>query len=99
MYTITTKRLVLRPFIKEDLDRLVSLGSERKIEDSIVSIPRPHTEEVAESWIDNHTREFENGTGFHFAITQVEDNSELMGYIALNHVDRENEEAQISFWI
>jgi [ribosomal protein S5]-alanine N-acetyltransferase len=99
MYTITTKRLVLRPFIKEDLDKLISLGSERKIEESIVSIPTPHTEEVAESWIDNHARECEHGSGFHFAIAKVEDDSELMGYIALNHVDRGNEEGQISFWI
>ncbi len=99
MYTINTDRLILRPFFKRDVDRVVVLAGEPPIVDSIVALPQPCTEEIAESWIDGHLRDARNGRGFHFAITEASAPDLPFGYVALMNVNRECEEAQLGLWV
>ena len=99
MYSMSTNRLILRPFCNEDVDRLVKLADQRRIVDSIIAIPQPYDDRIAISWIHETQRQFKSGSGFHFAITLPEQESDAVGYVALSQIDQENEEAQLSFWI
>jgi len=99
LYKITTDRLILRPFLKQDLDRIVSLAGEPPIMESMFALPQPCTDEVAESWIDGHARDFRAGRAFHFAIAESGAPDLPIGYMALMNINRDWEEAQLGFWI
>jgi RimJ/RimL family protein N-acetyltransferase len=98
MYAITANRVRLRPFVQDDIDELLRIISQPHIANSIVRIPEPCTDEV-ESWMDSHARELESGLGYHFAISEIGDSEQLIGYVALTDIVFESKEGKISFWI
>jgi RimJ/RimL family protein N-acetyltransferase len=99
MFTIQVDRILLRPFERHDIDDFIAVAGQHAIADSIIRIPQPCTEEVAESLIEAHQREFKNGRGYHFAITKADDPARMIGYAALSNLMLDNAEAELSFWV
>jgi len=67
--TITTTRLILRPFTLDDAPRLVELCNNYNIYKSTLTLPYPYTIESALSWIPTHQEGFEQDSIYNFAIT------------------------------
>src|SRR5207302_8776150 len=78
--TITTERLVLRPFTPADAPAVQRLASERAIAASTLLIPHPYPEGAAAEWIAGHDDTSNNHI---FAITP-RDGGEAMGAIGLH---------------
>lgn len=96
---LRTERLLLRAFDEADASRLAQLGGAREIADTMISVPHPYTLAQALTNIAAFAQESSAGTGFHFGITLPGDPRKFIGYAALKYIDREHEEAELSFWI
>ena len=68
--TITTSRLVLRPFTQDDAPEVQHLAGNRAIAAMTLNIPHPYEDGVAEAWIGTHQDKFENREAAVFAITR-----------------------------
>lgn len=95
--TITTERLVLRPFALGDAADVQRLAGDWAVADTTTNIPHPYPDGAAESWITGHAGRFERGEILVLAVT-LRDTGELAGCISLVlrlHDDR----AEMGYWM
>jgi len=95
--TLTTERLLLRPFDISDAADARRLAGEREIATTTLRIPHPYPEGAAEEWIGTHQHDFDEGRGVEFAVTDRE-SGELIGSIGLR-IDRDHAHAELGYWI
>jgi len=95
--TITTERLVLRPFTLDDALEVQKLAGVREIADTTLNIPHPYSDGVAEKWINTHRDEYQKSGSVAWAVT-LKDSSQLIGCISLG-ADSKNERAELGYWI
>jgi Acetyltransferases, including N-acetylases of ribosomal proteins len=93
--SLTTARLLLRPFSLSDAPALQRLAGVREVSDNTLTIPHPYTLEDAIAWIATHQATFDSGAGLAFAITRKE---ALCGAIGLR-IAPEHERAELGYWI
>src|SRR5687768_18594992 len=67
--TLTTERLILRPFALDDAAEVTRLVSDRRIADTTLNIPHPYDEATATAWIDTHEEVAERDGGLTLAVT------------------------------
>lgn len=96
--TLLTERLLLRPLTLEDASSVQRLAGVRDIADTTISIPHPYEFDYAEKWIVEHPSAFTQGTAVHFGV-EIRDTHQLIGVIELRDIDREQLQAELSFWI
>jgi len=96
--TLTTPRLILRPFTLADAPSVQRLAGEWAIADTTANIPHPYEDGVAEAWIRSHVEQFEHRTGVIFAIT-LKDTDELVGAISLFSLRAASNRAEMGYWI
>jgi ribosomal-protein-alanine N-acetyltransferase len=95
--TITTERLLLRPYTLDDAPELQRLIGEWEVARTLMSVPYPYPDGAAEEFI-NARPEFAEKGEVQFAITHRNEGY-LIGGIGLNQVDHEAERAEIGYWI
>lgn len=95
--TLTTDRLVLRPFSPDDAPRVQLLAGEWEIASVTANIPHPYEDGMAETWIRGHPEAFGAGTSASFAVTLKKDGL-LIGAMGL-HFSARNHAAEIGYWI
>jgi RimJ/RimL family protein N-acetyltransferase len=95
--TLTTARLVLRPFVLRDAPRVRELAGERDVAATALNIPHPFERGVAEQWIASHHPQWQEGTGVTFAIVRQEDRR-LAGALGLT-IERRHAAAELGYWI
>jgi RimJ/RimL family protein N-acetyltransferase len=95
--SITTERLVLRPFTLADAPTVARLAGDRQIAATTIRIPHPYTLADAESWIGSHQELFEEGRSLPLAVTG-RDGGELVGAVGLETV-HEHRRAELGYWI
>jgi ribosomal-protein-alanine N-acetyltransferase len=95
--TITTERLLLRPYTLDDAPELQRLIGEWDVAKTLMSVPYPYPDGAAEEFIVQHPVDSEKGD-FQFAVTHREEGC-LIGGIGFNDVDSEAERAEIGYWI
>lgn len=92
--TLTTERLVLRPFTLADAPAVQRLAADREIARNTLLIPHPYPEGAAEEWISGHDEKSDN----HIFAIALRAGGEAMGAIGL-HVEWPHERAEIGFWL
>ena len=95
--TITTERIILRPFTLDDAPEVQRLAGDRDIASTTAGIPHPYEDGVAEEWISTHQERFDKGERVLFAITHGGQDY-LIGSIGLI-VAKEFDRAEIGYWI
>ncbi|MBC7257207.1 MAG: GNAT family N-acetyltransferase, partial [Chloroflexi bacterium] len=95
--TLTTARLILRPFTLEDAPVVKALAGAWEIAEMTAHIPHPYEDGVAEQWISTHQGAFDQGQGMTLAITRKADHA-LVGAISLI-IDKENLCAELGYWV
>jgi len=96
--TLTTERLILRPYALSDAKDLQRLIGDRSVADTMLSVPHPYTDGMAESWISKQSGESEAGKSVTFAITDRTQGF-LMGTISLSTINNEHQKAEIGYWL
>ncbi|KTD88517.1 GNAT family N-acetyltransferase [Paenibacillus etheri] len=95
--TITTERLILRPFELSDAKRVSELCNNYNVYKSTLTLPYPYTIECAISWIEAHEVNFINNMYYEFAITDKSTN-ELYGAIGLTN-KQAHRNGEVGYWI
>lgn len=95
--TLTTERLVLRPFRMSDAERVRELAGEWDIASTTATIPHPYEEGMAEEWISTHGDGFAKGRAVTFAVT-LKETDELIGAVGLD-LHLSHEWAELGYWI
>jgi RimJ/RimL family protein N-acetyltransferase len=95
--TISTSRLVLRPFQIEDAKRVQQLAGHPLVAATTATIPHPYSDGIAESWIGQHLKWFQTGQGVQFAIVSRSLNT-LIGCIDLS-ISAHQSRAELGYWI
>jgi RimJ/RimL family protein N-acetyltransferase len=80
-----------------DAQRVQQLAGTREVADTTLHIPHPYPDGAAEQWIASHKSAWDAGTGATFAITDRTSGA-LYGAVALT-IERENERAELGYWI
>jgi [ribosomal protein S5]-alanine N-acetyltransferase len=95
--TITTERLILRPFQLSDASRVQELAGDRAIADTTATVPHPYPQGAAEAWISTHANQWSAGTAVTFAVTRAED-GELVGAVGLE-INQPDRSGELGYWI
>lgn len=95
--SMTTDRLLLRPFTDDDVDRVTALLQSPEISATTLDIHHPYTREDAALWIGTHTREAEAGKLLTWAICRKDDGL-LMGAFGI-HLHGVHPRASIGYWL
>ena len=95
--TLQTERLILRSLTLEDAQDVQHFAGERDVAATVIRIPHPYEDGMAEEWIRSCHDTFEKEAGLYFAITLRTDRN-FIGVIELE-LDRESENSQLGYWI
>lgn len=94
---MTTERLLLRPFVPGDANRVIELLQRPEIAATTLNITHPYPEGAAASWIASHPGAAETGEAFTWAICRREDGL-LLGAIGI-HIDARHLRGTIGYWL
>jgi RimJ/RimL family protein N-acetyltransferase len=94
--TLTTDRLVLRPFLLSDAATVQRLAGDRAVADTTLSIPHPYVDGMAEQWIATHEGAWTRHEMATLAITEPE--AGLVGAISLR-IELSHRRAEMGYWI
>lgn len=94
--TLSTERLLLRPFQPSDALRLQELAGTEEVAAGTL-LPHPYEDGTAEEWIATQQKNFEAGAVIYFAITLPGDQS-LIGSIGLD-IAQPHRQARLSYWL
>lgn len=95
--TISTERLVLRPFRLGDAPRVQELAGAREIYATTEKVPHPYEDGMAEEWIATLGAKFESGELIALAATLAEGGA-LVGSISLR-IKAAHRRASLGYWI
>ena len=95
--TLTTKRLILRPFAVVDGPAVRRLAGSFAVADTTSLIPHPYPEGAAEEWIRTHESQYVAGTAATFAVV-LRTGEALIGAIGLI-VKPAHDSAELGYWI
>jgi len=93
--TLRTARLVLRPYMPEDIPALLPLIGAREVAATTLRIPHPYTQAEAEEFV----RRAQAGSddSVRFAV-EIEASSTLIGGVGLR-LDQAHHHAELGYWI
>lgn len=95
--TLTTPRLVLRPFTAADAPAAHASVADREVASTTAAIPHPYPEGAAEAWIAGHAQRHAAGEAVILAAT-LRDTGELVGSIEIRLVPA-HRRAELGYWI
>jgi len=96
--TLSTARLLLRPFIATDASQVRDLAGDVRIAEQTLGIPHPYPVEAAEKWIAGHSTDFARGSEANFAMT-LKDGGELLGAASLLAISAQHARAELGCWV
>ncbi len=80
--TISTQRLLLRPFTEQDADRVAELAGNPQVQKTLLGLPFPYTRQHALDWIATHRENFESDIRYEMALA-LKENGLLIGCMGL----------------
>jgi [ribosomal protein S5]-alanine N-acetyltransferase len=95
--TLSTGRLLLRPFTPGDAPRVTELVGAWEIADTTLSIPHPYEPAMAEEWIGSHAEGYARGELANFAVT-LRKGGALVGTVGLS-LHLQHARAELGYWI
>lgn len=94
--TLTTRRLVLRPFTPGDAAAVHAHLGDREVASTTAMVPHPYPEGAAEAWIATHAARHEAGEAAILAVT-LRDGT-LVGSIELR-MDLAHRRGELGYWV
>ncbi len=95
--SLRTERLILRAFTLKDAPDIQRLVGEWRVARTLLSVPHPYEDGLAEEWISGHRSEFERGESVHFAVV-LREWGKLCGACGLM-INSSDANAELGYWI
>lgn len=96
--TLTTARLVLRPFTAADAPAVERLAGAREVADTTLNIPHPYPAGGGALWIATHESGWSDGVQLTLAMTRRGATAEVIGAVGLT-IAREHLRAELGYWV
>lgn len=96
--SLTTERLILRPFTEADAADVERLAGAWEVADTTLNIPHPYPEGAAVVWMGTHDAAWTAGTGLTLAIALRATPDRIIGGISLS-VLPEHSRGELGYWI
>jgi len=96
--TLTTERLVLRPFTLADAPDVRRLAGAKDIAATMLYMPHPYEKGLAENWIASLADGWAEGRELHLAITPAA-TGELVGAVGLSDLNNRHRHAELGYWV
>ena len=93
--TLSTSRLVLRPFTLADAPAVQRLAGSPDVASTTLNVPHPYEDGMAEAWISRHAPEFAGKLMVVLAITNAH---ALVGAISLR-LELAHRRAELGYWV
>ena len=94
---LTTRRLVLRPFVLDDALAVQVLAGAREVADTTLHIPHPYPAGAAEQWIATHPVTWAARTGVTYAVADAGSGG-LVGAVGLT-ITPAHAHAELGYWL
>ncbi|MGR5238269.1 GNAT family N-acetyltransferase [Vibrio alfacsensis] len=94
--TLTTDRLILRPFSLGDCEQVAQLAGDRLISDMTANIPHPYEPPMAKVWIKGLSPMYHECRGIAYAVT-LRSSGELMGAVSVTRI--EDGYGTLGYWL
>jgi [ribosomal protein S5]-alanine N-acetyltransferase len=94
--TLKTERLILRGFTLKDAPDVQRLAGEWEVARTLLSVPHPYEDGIAEEWISGHRSAFERGESVNFAVV-LRERGELCGSCGLL-INSRDANAELGYW-
>ena len=95
--TLTSARLILRPFTLDDAERVTDLAGDKRVAATTTHIPHPYILKDAIDWISTHKLAYEKTGQLTLAVVLADDNL-LIGAVGIIP-GRGDDRAEIGYWI
>jgi RimJ/RimL family protein N-acetyltransferase len=95
--TLTTARLVLRPFEAADAAGVQRFAGDKEVAATTINLPHPYPDGAAEMWINSHAALWEARERLTLAVTERAGGA-LVGAIGLD-LNAANRRAELGYWI
>ncbi len=95
--TLTTERLVLRPFTLDDAPIVQALASATEIAATTLNLPHPYPDGAAAAWIGKHATAAADGRAYTWAIVRAA-GATLLGAITLS-VESAHARGGLGYWL
>lgn len=95
--SLTTERLLLRPFLSTDSARVYEVCQDREIASRTRNIPHPYPESAASDWVAGHVDLWRAGEAAIFAICPTE-GGPLVGAVGLE-INQQDHNAELGYWL
>jgi len=95
--TLTTQRLILRPFTLSDVPDLCLLAGDHRISEMCLNIPYPYFEETGRAWISEHQEAYMQDKAVIFAVC-MRDTGRLAGACGLE-LEFSDKRGELGYWI
>ena len=93
---LQTERLILRAFTLKDAPDVQRLAGEWEVARTLLSIPHPYEDGMAEEWISEHGSVFQRGEGISFAVV-LRERGKLCGACGLL-INPRDANAELGYW-
>jgi RimJ/RimL family protein N-acetyltransferase len=94
---IETSRLILRPFGSSDAPLVQRLAGDEEVARNTLAMPFPYLDGMAEAWIANHLKDYQDGKALILAIT-LKETDKFIGAIGLS-LQMQYRLAELGYWI
>lgn len=96
--SLTTERLILRPFTAADAADVERLAGVWEVADTTLNIPHPYPEGGGAQWIKTHAPAWTAATSLTLAIALLTSPNAILGAVSLS-IAREHSRGEIGYWI
>lgn len=96
--TLTTARLVLRPFAPADGPDVERLAGVREVADTTLHVPHPYPPGAGAAWIATHGPAWAAGAALTLALAPREAPERALGAISLG-IAREHARGELGYWV
>jgi len=97
--SLTDGVIALREPVAADEDALFAACQDEELREFAPSVPSPYTREDARAFVALAAEERASGRGFHFVVAPADDESQLLGTVAVTQVSRELGTGSCGYWI
>jgi len=94
---LRTPRLLLRPFALADAADVQRLAGAPEVADTLLNMPHPYEDGMAEQWIATHAAQYAQGVNVVYAVV-LQDGNALAGAVSMGITPR-HRRAELAYWL
>lgn len=93
-----SERIIIRPLKESDEEAVYEGARHEEVARYLIRLPHPYPREITLPFIRGKIKEFEEGSGYSFAV-ELKETGRLIGIVGLHEVDAKDKSAKLGYWL